>query len=308
MRRLYLALVLSVFSLAALGAPGAEAARVESLKPWKPANHYLVTADLDGRTGPKSDPRAQVNYLRKGQWVQIACQAAGENAYGSNLWDKVGAYYVPDTYIKTYTSGRIPGAPRCKSSSPAPAPPPPPQPPQFPNSDLPSPQGGYGSYSQTYELGTRFKSWEVGEMTRELTGHFSRYFPFKGCGRKLTVGKTCRLQAPGPDGPVKITAIAANGFALLSQPGHPEGAGRTITFRWARWCNAMSDYLYCEHTYLQVNAWGPVSNASLAGPLNALTIAKHYWTQFSKTVRARYPRCPPGKAWVKSQKACSVII
>jgi hypothetical protein len=263
MRRSALTLTLSFVVLAFLAAPGAQAAKVRGLKAWKPDNRYLVTTDLDGRKGPQSEPRAQVNFLRKGQWVRIKCQAAGENAYGSNLWDKVGRYYVPDTYLKTYTSGRIPGAPACGRAS---APPPPPP-------ELPSPEGGYGSYSQTYELGTRFKSWEAGEMTRVLTHHFSRYFPFGGCGKVIKVGKSCRLSAPGPDGPVKVIAIAPNGFALRSLDGHPEGAGRTITFRWARWCNPMSDYLYCDHTYLQVNAWGPVSGASIAGPLNAITIA-----------------------------------
>ena len=305
MHRTLLSPALAIALLLLTGASSAQAAKVRGLKPWKPDNRYLVTADLDGRPGPRSEPRARVNHVRKGQWVRIACQATGENAYGSNLWDKVGRYYVPDAYIKTYTSGRIPGAPRCGSSSPAP--PPAPSPPPS-GATLPAPQGGYASYSQTYELGTRFKSWDYREMSRELTRHFSRYFPFRGCGRTLTLGERCRLQAPGPDGPVKVIAIAPDGIALFSLRGHPEGAGRTITFRWARWCNAASDYLYCDHTYLQVNAWGPVSYSSLLGPLNAITIAKHYWTKFSANVRARYPRCPPGKAWVKSRKACFVVV
>lgn len=56
---------LAVLGLALLGAPTAQAAKVRSLQPWKASNLYLVTADLDGRTQPKSEPRARENYLRK---------------------------------------------------------------------------------------------------------------------------------------------------------------------------------------------------------------------------------------------------
>ena len=207
-------------------------------------------------------------------------------------------YYVPDTYIKTYTSGRLRGAPRCKSTggnTPAPAP--------APAAGLPDPQGGYGSYSQTYELGKRFKGWSYRELSRELTHHFTRYFAFPGCGARIRVGKRCTLRVNNaPDGPVRFTAITGYGIALKSLPGHPEGAGRTITFRWARYCSPASDYLYCDHTYLKVDAWGPVSRGSILGPLNAETVARYAWTKFSGNIRAKYPRCPSGKAWVKSQE------
>jgi hypothetical protein len=111
-------------------APAAQAKKVTSFQPWKPANHYLVETDLDGRAQPRLKPVAKANHLRRGQWVQITCQVTGQNAYGSTLWDKVGGLYVPDHFIKTYTDGAIPGAPRCSDHDPAPpqAPPAPPQP------------------------------------------------------------------------------------------------------------------------------------------------------------------------------------
>ena len=62
-----------------------------------------------------------VDHVRKGQWVRIECQTAGEEVYGSAVWDKVGGLYVPDRYIKTYTTGFLQGVPRCDA-----APPPPP--------------------------------------------------------------------------------------------------------------------------------------------------------------------------------------
>jgi hypothetical protein len=109
-----------------LAIPGvASAARVTSLQPWAAANEYLAKDDIDGRTRPRLEPRDRVNHVRKGQWVRIECQTTGEHAYGSNLWAKVGGLYVPDQLLKTYTDGRLAGAPQCDDTPPTPPPPPP---------------------------------------------------------------------------------------------------------------------------------------------------------------------------------------
>ena len=114
--------LLAVVALA-LAAPAADAdGKVTSLRPWEAGNLYLVRTDLDGRTKPQLEPRAKVDYLREGQWVKIACQTTGESAYGSRIWDKVGNLYVPDHFVKTYTDGFIPGAPRCDAATPPPRP------------------------------------------------------------------------------------------------------------------------------------------------------------------------------------------
>ena len=68
---------------------------------------------MDGRTQPKSEPRAKIDWLKAGQWVTIQCQVEGELAYGSRIWDKVGGYFVPDHFLKTYTDGFLSGSPRC---------------------------------------------------------------------------------------------------------------------------------------------------------------------------------------------------
>ena len=94
---------------------------VTSLRPWAADNTYLAEDDLDGRAQPTVEPRTVVNHVRKGQWVRIECQTVGEEVYGSALWDKVNGLYVPDHYLKTYTTGFLDGAPRCDT-----APPPPP--------------------------------------------------------------------------------------------------------------------------------------------------------------------------------------
>ncbi len=111
-------LLLSVPSLA-------HAARVTSAKPWAATNEYRVEANLDGRTQPKDKPRAKVDWLKKGQWVKIQCQVEGELLSGSRIWDKVGGYFVPDQFIKTYTDGFLKGSPRCDAPPPEnPTPPP----------------------------------------------------------------------------------------------------------------------------------------------------------------------------------------
>jgi hypothetical protein len=94
---------------------------VTSLRPWATGNEYYVEQDLDGRAQPTVEPRAVVDYLREGQWVKIECQTPGEEAYGSAIWDRVGGLYVPDHYIKTYTTGFLQGAPRCDTAPPPPA-------------------------------------------------------------------------------------------------------------------------------------------------------------------------------------------
>jgi hypothetical protein len=114
-----------ILALVAVGLLAPAAARadtpVTSLRPWAADNTYLAEDDLDGRAQPTVEPRTVIDHVRKGQWVKIECQTVGEEVYGSALWDKVNGLYVPDAYLKTYTTGFLEGAPRCDA-----APPPPP--------------------------------------------------------------------------------------------------------------------------------------------------------------------------------------
>jgi hypothetical protein len=107
----------------------AHAAHVTSKQPWAAGNEYLAEATLDGRPQPKDQPREKIDWVKQGQWVKIQCQVEGALLSGSRIWDKVGGYYVPDHYIKTYTDGFITGSPRCAvppAATPTTPPPPPP--------------------------------------------------------------------------------------------------------------------------------------------------------------------------------------
>jgi hypothetical protein len=58
-----------------------------------------------------------IDHVKKGQMVPIICQASGDTAYGSKIWDLVpgkdGSRFVPDTFMKTGTVGFAPEIRRC---------------------------------------------------------------------------------------------------------------------------------------------------------------------------------------------------
>ena len=141
------------------------AAHVTSAKPWAAGNEYHVEANLDGRTQAKDKPRAKVDWVKAGQWVKIQCQMKGELLAGSRIWDRVGGYFVPDHYIKTYTDGFLSGSPRCGApppSNPTTPPPPPgstPPPSGEPNNPPPPPP------APTPSGGCKAKTVKVGPLT-----------------------------------------------------------------------------------------------------------------------------------------------
>ncbi len=89
-------------------------------------------------------------------------------------------------------------------------------------------------------------------LLKMLIDNFNKYFPFpSGCGT-LVVGEICVLKAFAFfDAPVKVVAITATSFTLISLPGHPEGANRLITFSFGRTTDGQ--------TYLDVWSRGPGS-------------------------------------------------
>lgn len=174
-------------------------------------------------------------------------------------------------------------------------------PPAAHGSVLPKPvnMGSYGTYHFRFQLWRdrtskhreNFLDWTAAQMMTELNSNFSHYFTFTGCGKHLHVGDRCRLNTRlAPDAPVEVIAVAPDGFALRSLPGHPEGAGRTIRFQFQRFTNAAE----ISSMSLVVDAWGPLGKGSLLGPLNSSTVAQTSWDIFQNNIRNRYPDNPPG--------------
>ena len=81
---------------------------------WRCQNMYMARVALDGRKHPNDSRRgAEINKLRAGEWVNIRCQITGA---GGRLYDRVGDHFVPDEYMRTLYTGRIPGSPTCRKT------------------------------------------------------------------------------------------------------------------------------------------------------------------------------------------------
>jgi hypothetical protein len=91
---------------------------VETRGRWRCQNLYMARVTLDARKQP-GDNRdgAEINAVKAGEWITISCQAyAFEKGTGKRLglYDMMpGGQFVPDKYMRTLYTGRIPGAPWC---------------------------------------------------------------------------------------------------------------------------------------------------------------------------------------------------
>jgi hypothetical protein len=120
----------------ALGATGAQAADRSAHRPaaaddcdkraifvetrgrWRCQNLYMARVTLDARAEPgESRKGARINAVKAGEFISIACQAyAFEKGTGKRLelYDMMpGGEFIPDKYVRTRYTGRIPGAPWC---------------------------------------------------------------------------------------------------------------------------------------------------------------------------------------------------
>ncbi|WP_078056999.1 LGFP repeat-containing protein [Corynebacterium provencense] len=147
----------------------------------------------------------------------------------------------------------------------------------------------WDGYQLQYPVIAQDDRWTPNSVNREVTEHFDAYFTFTGCGQKLRVGDRCDLKTvidtiAGP-APIEVTSISNDVFSFKSLEGHPEGAGRTITFRFV---SKPGDFdVSKKNVHLIVTAWGPTSKASLAGPFNSQSLARYSWGKFSRNLNER---------------------
>ncbi|MCF8786847.1 hypothetical protein K7Z00_28870 [Rhodococcus ruber] len=148
--------------------------------------------------------------------------------------------------------------------------------------------GSYSSYDMNFQLWSPpLSGWNPAAIKNEVIQHFDTYFTFHGCGNVLYVGKECNLQTSvGVDAPIRVTHVTDDGFAFKSLPGHPEGADRTIAFRFYY---ALIGTLGQYEVRMRVSAWGPVSAGSVLGPLNEITLARPAWTTFANNLHNKIP-------------------
>lgn len=116
---------------------------------------------------------------------------------------------------------------------------------------------------------------------------FHSLFPLAGGCSSLVVGRSCSLYGGNP---VRTIGLTSTSFTFLSLPGHSEGAGKHITFRF---------YNSGTNTRLSVTASGPDNTfgnsfAPCAGANNMF--ASIVWGIFANQVGsavagAAYGRC-----------------
>jgi hypothetical protein len=96
----------------------ARTGHVFGAKRWRKRNRYRVQVSQVTQRRPRLGNGTGV-IVRKDDWVRIVCQIRGRRVHGSRLWDRVSpGGYLPDADVRTYYSGRIPGAPRCRRPKP----------------------------------------------------------------------------------------------------------------------------------------------------------------------------------------------
>jgi hypothetical protein len=271
----------------------------------------------------------RIGYLNEGtDWV--TCQQLGGKATSGSYYNHYWAYTEANDQKWGWVSavwadggdndGSFAGVPNCNGAhgnppgvtgappstpaptpTPAPAAPTPTPTPPTPGTTLPEPvnMGSYGTYHFRFQLWrdetkkrkANFNDWTAEQMMAQLNSNFSHYFTYTGCGEHLVVGARCTLDTTlAPDAPVEVIAVAPTGFAFKALGGHPEGAGRTIEFKFEPYVNAAE----VSSMAMDVEAWGPLSKSSLAGPLNSMTIARTSWEIFEGNVKHRFPDKPPG--------------
>ena len=148
---------------------------------------------------------------------------------------------------------------------------------------------GLDDYQMQFPVIAQDARWTPQSVAREVTEHFDSYFTYQGCGQKIHVGDKCNLKIVRENGlgsaPIEITSITPDGFSIKSLPGHPEGADRTITFRFVSKPGTSDPSK--SNVYMVTTAWGPAGNASWSGPFNSQTVARYSWGRFSRNLNAQ---------------------
>lgn len=138
-----------------------------------------------------------------------------------------------------------------------------------------------GLYGYSYEKSLFIDaSWTPNKLNAHVMANFNKFFPLRGCGRSIRVGKRCSLRFAGLDNPVRVSAAGSNYFELLSLPGHKEGAGKKIRFSFHRVCSRGSCSMRLRVRARGSSAWyqrGPLSHPNTF-------LARQMWRQFAVSI------------------------
>ncbi len=134
-------------------------------------------------------------------------------------------------------------------------------------------------YAHTYEI-TEGSAAET--LASVFVENCSVVFPIPGCSSGFVEGDTLNLrQEFGPytqSFPVEVANVGGSVVRFISLPGHPEGVGREIQFRFVEFGGA---------TYLKVDAWGPgsaLTELPIVSNLN-YAVAESAWSSLAQNLR-----------------------
>lgn len=166
----------------------------------------------------------------------------------------------------------------------------------------------YSSYRQTVPLFTTQDQprWAPGGMHRELIQHMGDYFPLTGCPDELTTGAVCTLTGVGGrTGTATVDRIGDEGITLVTNTGHPEGAGRKLNIRFDTVTAPSaitaadgqmlfddtvteSDYVGSDKTWVRliVEAFGTTESTSVAGPFSSDHVGAQVWPELATNLRS----------------------
>ncbi len=191
------------------------------------ATGYPAKAELAGRDR-KSTAATEVRTHAAGSTVEITCQAYGEWAYGSFIWDRTtDDLWVADHYVKTGYAGFVPGMPRCDGDQPS-------EPPQCApgHGRIDGPAGPSGGTVEE-------KIARVLDVARSQTGRDYSY-AWGGGGKG---GASCGIAAASPGGYVDYARLGYDcsgytlhaywkgaGFDIGAHTGAQYGTGRKVPY------------------------------------------------------------------------------
>lgn len=166
----------------------------------------------------------------------------------------------------------------------------------------------YSSYRQTVPLFTTQDQprWAPSGMHRELIQHMGDYFPLTGCPDELTTGAICTLTGVGGrTGTATVDRIGDEGITLVTNTGHPEGAGRKLNIRFDTVTAPSavtaadgqmlfddtvteSDYVSSDKTWVRliVEAFGTTESTSVAGPFSSDHVGSQVWPELATNLRS----------------------
>ncbi|GEB65063.1 type IV secretion protein Rhs [Sinomonas atrocyanea] len=138
---------------------------------------------------------------------------------------------------------------------------------------------GLDAYHYSYDLGALGTPDQLASYTR---ANCAFLFPISGCVDNFQAGESLDLHQLMLPFPVRVTNTSSNSFQFVAREGHPEGAGRAITFTFCTGAN--------EDTMLHVDTSSGGSLLTSAWGVRDINffIAHETWAKFAGNIQTNF--------------------